>query len=112
VALNLGIDVPISLNNSMIQGILRFIKKDKIQSFHSISSSNIEVIQLKVTSSSRLLGKRIKEIKFPLHSLIISVKSGENDILPDGEYMIQGNDTVIMIVRKESLEKIENMFTS
>ncbi len=112
VALNLGIDVPISLNNSMIQGILRFIRKDKMQSFHSISSSNIEVIQLKVSTSSRLMGKKIKEIKFPHHSLIISVRNGENDILPDGDYMIQGNDAVIMIARKESIEKIENMFTN
>lgn len=112
VALNLGIDVPISLNNSMIQGILRFIRKDKVQSFHTISSSDIEVIQLKVTTSSRLLGKKIREIKFPLHSLILSVKNNDNDIVPDGEYMIQGNDTVIMIARKESLEKIENMFAS
>ncbi len=112
VASNLGIDVPISLNNSMILGILRFIKRDKIQSFHSISSSNIEVIQLKVSPSSRVSGKKIKEIKFPHHSLILSVKNNDRDILPDGEQIIQGNDNIIMIARKESIEKIENMFTS
>ena len=112
VASNLGIDVPISLNNSMIVGILRFMKKDKIQSFHSISSSNIEVIQFKVSPGSRIDGKQISEIKFPHHSLILSVKNGEKDILPNGEHVILGNDTVIMIARKESIEKIETMFTS
>ena len=112
VASNLGIDVPISLNNSMIVGILKFIKRDKIQSFHSISSSNIEVIQLKVAPESRIAGKQISEIKFPHHSLILSVKSGNKDILPNGNHVIVANDTVIMIARKESVEKIENMFTS
>jgi trk system potassium uptake protein TrkA len=112
VASNLGIDVPISLNNSMIVGIQRFIKRDKIQSFHSISSSNIEVIQLMVSPESRISGKKISEIKFPHHSLILSVKNGDKDILPNGEHVIKGNDTVIMIARKESIEKIETMFTS
>ena len=112
VASNLGIDVPISLNNSMIVGIQRFIKRDKIQSFHSISSSNIEVIQLMVSPESRISGKKIREIKFPHHSLILSVKNGDKDILPNGEHVIKGNDTVIMIARKESIEKIETMFTS
>ncbi len=112
VASNLGIDVPISLNNSMIVGILKFIKRDKIQSFHSISSSNIEVIQLKAAPESRIAGKKISEIKFPHHSLVLSVKNGDRDILPDGNHVILGNDTVIMIARKESIEKIETMFTS
>ena len=112
VASNLGIDVPISLNNSMIVGILKFLKRDKIQSFHSISGSNIEVIQLKVAPESRLAGKKISEIKFPHHSLILSVKNGNKDILPDGDQLIMANDTVIMIARKESVEKIETMFTS
>ncbi len=88
------------------------MKKDKIQSFHSISSSNIEVIQFKVSPGSRIDGKQISEIKFPHHSLILSVKNGEKDILPNGEHVILGNDTVIMIARKESIEKIETMFTS
>lgn len=110
VALNLGIDVPISLNYSVVQGILKFIRKDKVETFHTISTSNIEVMQLSVTSESVLKGKAIKEIKFPHHSLIISVKRGDEDILPNGNFIIEENDTAIMIVRKESLEKVENMF--
>lgn len=110
VALNLGIDVPISLNYSVVQGIIKFIRKDKVETFHTISTSNIEVMQLSVASKSVLKGKAIKEIKFPHHSLIISVKRGDEDILPNGNFIIEENDTAIMIVRKESLEKVENMF--
>ena len=111
VALNLGIDIPISLNNSMVQGILRFIKNEKLKSFYSIPNSDIEIIQFTTTKESALIGKTIREIDFPYHSLIISVKRGDEEILPDGNYSVQAEDTVIMIARRESIKKLENMFT-
>ncbi len=112
ISLNLGIDIPISLNNSMVQGILRFVRKDRVKSFYSIPSSDIEIMQLTAAPESRLIGKTMREINLPYHSLIISVKRGNDDILPDGNYTIQAEDTVIMIARRESIEKIENMFTN
>ena len=111
VSLNLGIDIPISLNNSMVQGILRFIRKEKIKSYYSIPNSDIEIIQLTAAPESKFIGKTMREINLPSDSLIISVKRGDEEILPDGNYSVQAGDTVIMIARRESIEKIEHLFT-
>ena len=111
IATNLGIDVPVSIKNSTINTILKFIRKGNIRSVHSISGGKVEVIELTAKESGRVIGKKIKEIKFPHHSLIIYVTRGKQNIIPSGRFVIQNGDHIILISRKESIEKIEEMFT-
>ena len=111
IASNLGIDVPVSIKNSMVNTILKFIRKGNIRSVHSISDGKVEVIELTTKESSRVVGKKINEIKFPHHSLIIYATRGKQNIIPDGKFVIQKGDHIILISRKEAIEKIEEMFT-
>lgn len=111
IAANLGIDVPISINDIIVQSIMKYIRGNRVQSFHPISNSQIEILELKVSPESRLVNKKIKDIKLPRQSLIIYAKSGGKELLPDGEYIIRKNDVVILISRRESMEKIESIVT-
>ncbi|MBA7700130.1 Trk system potassium uptake protein TrkA [subsurface metagenome] len=95
----------------MVNTILKFIRKGNIRSVHSISDGKVEVIELTTKESSRVVGKKINEIKFPHHSLIIYATRGKQNIIPDGKFVIQKGDHIILISRKEAIEKIEEMFT-
>ena len=57
-----------------------------------------------------MAGKKIKEISFPSHTLILSVTRGDTDIIPDGELSLQSGDYIIIIARKESIPKVEEIF--
>jgi len=109
IASNLGIDVTVSQKNSMVNTILKLIRKGNIKSVYSISGGMVEVIELSVEKSS-IVGKKIKEIRFPPDTLIVSVTRGNKNIIPDGESIIQNGDDIIVIVRKESIKKMEDMF--
>lgn len=111
VASNLGIDVPVSINYSMIQGILNFIKRKTIQTSYMIPESDIEAIQLQVSASSRSINMKIKNLNLPAHSLLLAVKTGGKEIIPNGDYEIKENDNIILLVRKNYIEKIQKMFT-
>ncbi len=110
VASNLGIDVPISLKTNLVRTIIKFIRKTNIKNVYSISGGKIEVIEVYVDESCRVLGKKLKEVKLPRQSLIISVTRGDENFVPDGEFVFRNGDYVILIVKKEFIQTIENLF--
>jgi len=111
IASNLGIDVAISSVDSMVDSILKYIRNSNIRSVYSISGGKVEVIELSVVLSSRIVGKKIKEIRLPKDSLILSVSRESKDIIPDGDLSLQSGDHLIVITRKESVPKIEQLVT-
>lgn len=112
IASNLGIDVAVSQIESMVNSILKYIRKSNIRSVYSISGGKVEVLELAVEKASRTIGKKIRELKLPRQTLIISVTRGDNHIIPDGELALENGDYIIVIARKESVARIEEIFIS
>ncbi|MBR4158982.1 MAG: NAD-binding protein, partial [Spirochaetia bacterium] len=110
VATNLGIDVPISLNYSTLQGILRFMRRRGLKNSYAIPESDIEVIQLQIPETSMAAGLLVKEIKFPPQTLILSVRSDEKDILPNGNYEFKKGDNIILLVKKDNIDRVQEIF--
>jgi len=111
IASNLGIDVPVSINYSTLQGILGFIRRKNIKSSYSIPESNIEVIQIQVSETSMAAGIIVKNITLPPQTLLLAVRSGNEDILPGGSYEIKKGDNIILLVKKDNIEKIQKIFS-
>lgn len=110
IASNLGIDVTVSQKNSMVNSILKLIRKGNIKNIYSFSDGRVEVIELSI-ENSEISGGKIKEIKLPPQTLIVSLTRGNKNIIPDGKCTIKNGDYIIVIARKESISKIENIFT-
>lgn len=109
IASTLGIDVAISPIDSMVSSILRFIRTSNVRSVHSLSGGKVEVMELSMAVGSPAEDKRLKNLKLPRDTLILSVTRGEQDIIPDGELVLRSGDHIIVIARKESVPKIEKM---
>jgi trk system potassium uptake protein TrkA len=111
IASNLGIDVTVSQKSSMVNSILKLIRRGNIRNIYSFLDGMVEVMELSV-ENSKISGIKIKEIKLPAQTLIVSLTRGNQNILPDGNCIIKNGDYIIVIARKESISKIENIFTS
>jgi len=109
IASDLGINVTVSQKNSMVNSILKLIRKGNIKNIYSFFDGTLEVIELSV-ENSEISGSKIKEINLPPQSLIVSLTRGDQNILPDGDSTIQKGDYIIIISRKESISQIENTF--
>jgi trk system potassium uptake protein TrkA len=109
IASDLGIDVTVSQKNSMVNSILKLIRKGNIKNIYSFLDGMLEVIELSV-ENPEISGSKIKEINLPPQSLIVSLTRGDQSILPDGDSTIQNGDYIIVIARKESISQIENIF--
>ena len=109
IASDLGIDVTVSQKNSMVNSILKLIRKGNIKNIYSFLDGMLEVIELSV-ENPEISGSKIKEINLPPQSLIVSLTRKDQNILPDGESTIQKGDYIIIIARKESISHIEDIF--
>lgn len=110
IASNLGIDAPVSMQNSMVGSILKFIRHGNIDSVYNISGGDLEVVEMPVQSGSRLAARMIREIKFPAETLILALTRDAQTIIPEGTNHLEAGDNVIFIARKESAPRIERMF--
>ncbi len=110
IASSLGVDVAVSPVGSMVNTILKYISADNVRSVHNISGADIDVIELSVEKSSRIAGKKVKDIKLPPDSLILCVTRNGRDIIPDGELTIELDDYLIVITRKGSVPKLDRIF--
>lgn len=112
IASNIGIDVTVSIKNSVVNSILKIVRGGKVRSLHSISDGRVEIVELTVDEGSRGDGKRIQDIKLPAASLIVSVARGEEHIIPHGGYVLQNDDNIVIITKKEFVERVQKIFSS
>ncbi|MFP4114475.1 MAG: Trk system potassium transporter TrkA [Spirochaetota bacterium] len=112
IASQLGIDVPVSLKNAVVNSILKLVRRGNVRSIHSIPEGDLEVMEISVDEHSAAVGRLIREVRLPQASLIVSVLRREETFVPDGSYRLQAGDHIIVIARVEHIEQIQGLFTS
>ena len=86
------------------------MRRGTVHSIHAVSGGNLEVIELSVEPGSRVENKLIKDIKLPYHSLLLFISRGDDNYLPHGNDMLLPNDTIVLITRKENINKLDQLF--
>ncbi len=109
LAYNLNLDVSISLNNTVVDSIMKVVRKGNIKNVYGISGGKLEVIEFSLSQSSEITGKRLKDIKFPAKSLILFITRQGETVIPYGSLTIEENDHLAFITERESIRKLESM---
>jgi trk system potassium uptake protein TrkA len=111
IAANLGIDVAVSLKSAVVSSILKLIRRGRIKSLHTISDGKLEVLEFEVDASSRAADTSIRELKLPGSSLVVSLSREGKHIIPRGDDRIQPDDHVVVIVKKDFVDRVQNYFS-
>ena len=67
--------------------------------------------QLVIEENSKIIGKKLMEIKFPKNVLVGAVVREEQVIIPDGKTTFQQGDRVTLLGEKEDVEKAMEMLS-
>lgn len=110
ISSRLAIDSTISPKTSTVDAILKFIRQGTIKSVHTIFDGKAEVIEFLIPETSEIAGQMIKDLILPGDSLILSVSRKGEDFIPSGNFIIEVNDTVITIAKKDVISKLEKVF--
>ena len=74
--------------------------------------SELEVIHLLVANNAQVVGKTLKEIsdQMPAESLLVSIKKDQRLIIPHGDTVVSSGDNVSIILNRENVEEIYQLF--
>ena len=107
---DIGVDLAITSRLATISSVLQHIRKTKLLSLSILQAGEAQVLEGKVTSESRIVGKRIKAIKWTKHALVGAVVRGKKVIIPRGDFRILEDDVLIIFVKTVAIKKLEKLF--
>ena len=109
---NMGVDSYFSPRLLVLRGVKKLFKDmDYDFDFTTVADTPMEVITLIARAESEVVGKQLKEIKFPKNTLIaMIIKNQKNAVLASGNSIINSEDRLIIFSMPEMLEKLMDMF--
>ncbi len=109
MAHNLNIDMTVCLNDTMVNSILKIIRRGSIKNVHALSGGKLEVMEFQIEKNAPIKGKKISELKLPANSLIIFLSHKGQDTIPHGDTVIEEGDFIVLVLERVSVSKIEKL---
>lgn len=108
------IDIAISPQQATISALASYVRKGDILQVSSLKlgvAGAVEIIAHGDETSSKVVGKQIREIKLPQGAIIGAVVRREAVIIAHKSTVIEENDRVIIFVNdKKQIDEIEKLF--
>ena len=89
IAIKLGVDVAVPLEDVIVDSIMSHLRGNAVKEVHTISNSELEIIECVIPKDSKIIGKTVKDIADSSKFLVLLVKRSETD-----EYEIAGGKAV------------------
>jgi trk system potassium uptake protein TrkA len=106
----LGIDATVSSTRLIDSLIEEQVKaEDMVIPLVTLRSGNVEIIEMDLSRSSWILGKKIRDISLPEGAIFISIIRGDEVIIPKGDTELIPGDKVIALVKKEMEQALREM---
>jgi len=79
------------------------------QSSDIVPDKTRNVIEISICSGCSLDGKLVKNIEWPEHTLLVDIKRGENDIVPNGETLLLAGDFLYVLTDNANAENVRKL---
>ena len=107
---SIGVDTLINKKLLAANEIFRFIRKGNILELNKLNNMNAEVLEFLVSSNSKVIGKKIKDINFPRSAIIGGVIRDDKGLIVLGDFQIKEGDKVLICSLYEGISKVEKLF--
>ncbi len=108
------IDVAVAPDQATLGELLRYVRRGDVVAVHKLKRGSVEALEAIAhgdASSSRVVGRRISQVKMPDGASIGAVVRGESILMPQHDPVIEAEDHVIVLVtRRRLIPKVEQLF--
>ncbi|HEX4873165.1 MAG TPA: Trk system potassium transporter TrkA [Nevskiaceae bacterium] len=109
-----AIDIAISPQQSTVSALLAHVRRGDMVRVHSLrrgAAEAIEVVAHGDRKSSRVVGRRLEEIKLPTGCTVGAIVRGEQVLIAHHDVVIEPEDHLILfIVNKKNTRDVEKLF--
>jgi trk system potassium uptake protein TrkA len=104
----LGIDATVSSTRIIYNLLEEEVGPGTLVCLAALRRGRLEIIEVGLANDSPMVGKAVKELRLPLDCILLSVVRGEELIVPRGDTVIQGGDSIVALVRQDGQEALRS----
>ncbi len=93
-----GLDAVVSPRISAANAILRYIRRGAVASVATVRGSEAEALEAVITGGSRLVGQRVRDVKFPEGAILGALIRRGRVIMPRGRDLVEEGDHAVFFV--------------
>jgi trk system potassium uptake protein TrkA len=105
-----GVDSAVSPRQATVNEVLKLTFGQGIESITTIEGEKAEIVEYTTSKKSKIVGKPLKNVKFPSGAIISMVVHKGNTIVPRGEYVIEEGDRVVVFSLQSANSEVEKLF--
>ncbi|WP_370573787.1 Trk system potassium transporter TrkA [Methanomethylovorans sp.] len=105
-----GVDSAVSPRGATVNEVLKLTMGTGIESITTIEGQKAEIIEYTASSRSKIVGKPLRELKFPAGAIVSMIVHNGRTIVPRGSHVIQENDRVVVFALPSSIEAVDKLF--
>ena len=95
---------------STTHAILHYLRSQKVQAASLLHNLPGELLDVVVSKESKLIGKRIQDIKIPRSAIIATVLRGQDVVPATGELKLIPGDRLLIFSHHDVVKKIQSVF--
>jgi trk system potassium uptake protein TrkA len=107
----LGIDVAVSPRLATATEVLRYISKEKYIELATLPGGVGRVIELKIVAGSACDGHSVREIKWPVGSVVLALQHKGDARTPGPDDVLHAGDRIVCLLQPELLNDIVRLAT-
>lgn len=105
-----GIDAAISPLLLSAGAILKFLRRGQVLSVALLENQQAEAIELLVAQGSPVIGRPLKELKFPKNAIVGAILRTGKAQIPDGDTLLEAGDRVVVVALPSAVAAVERLF--
>ncbi len=112
IARKIGVDVAVPLRDAIVDSILSHLRGKAVTGVHTVSNGHFEIVECDLPSTSKVVGKALKDIANPGEYLLLLIRKpgSPNYELPSGNTTLSAGDHLVLI-EKTGNRKTLNLFS-
>ena len=107
-ALDLG--AAVSPRFSAANAILRYVRKGPVASVATLKGSGAEALEVVLGEGSSLLGRPLRDARFPQGALLGALVRGDRVIMPRGDTVVEAGDRAVFLVLPGAVDTLAPFF--
>lgn len=104
----LGIYITVSPTNNILHLIEAQIPHHKLVPLLALSRVGLGLVEVTIAQNSPASGKRVRDLELPQTVKIALIVRGDKKITPEGDTVIQGEDTIFALTIEDGEQALEN----
>lgn len=106
----MGIDAAVSTTEATVDTIMRHIRGGSLKTLHSLFEGRLEAYEYVIRPDFAFLGRALKDVPLSGKLIIGGVGRGDDNFIPDGNYVFREGDTVLVVAMHDQYDMAQELF--